>query len=1365
MELWAHINGNTYPIALGASITDALGEELDSMSIRIPHVEDFSLKPYDDVYITDTPEYPTRLYNELFVPGDGNNATFYRHFLISNYQRQEINNEGFERKRWFNFTISLISETKFLEKILMPNRTITNPLNATGKSVFWMTNHFVDRYTPKIKLSFIENEWEYFNKIRVSSTLERSRYDSYLKERMISTVEEEFKNVECQECSFNNPTLREVLTRIFQTRNFIPVVLDGVIFCRSLDYKGNHIDEITGKTWDTQTMNGDEYVDRLRKNYSQGLTGDNGCVYHEYVGFRNITSPTMTYGNLAIEVKNPIYKINKFYVCYYSKWKHNAVVKCDMTSFVIPNSTRAFLSNDIYAFQQKKPTTINGYYKDGNPNEYVFGMCDYRFNTVGYDIGSKRITGWGEQQSYTSDGVTYSRKTIIENILNFCINNAQSYSGTSDVIFEGGTSNLSLKSYHPDEEFFTVYNTEDIVAPDISENNWNELVREVSTIWGDDADKTLGENTLKMKTIFFEIEYQGMISSAVTISKDAHDGDIMAIDNQHESLALTENDGLVSQAKANRLGNKSCVVMARVGYNQPLINVGDYDEDHGICYKRTISLEMDFIAVTYYFCQDYVLMNYFTSVNSKYKSSAYASFEQSVNRDETNDVQLLLSKSERYNKSDISEFSFTANIGDVISLFSNKDDVNGSIAYYSLLAPKQGLVKFNEYDSDDLEYQYFATDRATYMSGTSMCMTSSMVDSETAGTFIRQLYPDVSSVTIDVLNVQKNDPSLSYYELYSNVDSPVKDVTGTLQDYLSLPTKRYDGSLSNMHFGFQYSSSNEMDEYYQANRTDNTEQDVVDLYLSNGENNTKLGLVYQPKISKDLIASNNEESTVFGRDESYKDAKEVISETFQIEPISQNKKDILITPYFLKLSNLFNTKIQRVVSLKRIDGDVFFAMTDQITDFEVSGNRRRVHSLGLFSAVEDYDFSNLRSIVGVNLSNMTFEFDLPTALFAEFNGNHPKVTLTIHKIVRISSENDYADVLVTVRTNKIQSNNLGWNEVREYEKSNFIIRMWNEDSFTSEQLKQKMNDPSENYGFYPQYGTNSAYGTDWNYYDDIFCVDMKNDDNQWYHNRNAHFQRTPFRKCFSFNFDSFPNGTTCFIYDVSGQLTETKTFNSEFYDPEIPVESFGSEELTQPMSLSYYSHYDLYTHGFDPEQYSGLNGPRQADLRKITEYQGTIRPQNVFWMYSEEMPTNIRKTYPTEEDLLDDGYHPLAEAENFHSAISNQLKTITFYGAIPIGSMTNSQIRSKYAEMRYVNCFFKDDNGGYHLVASVKKDEQDWPDYVDFTSEQIVVKASFYVSFLYDRSKTVYDAGTMRPDYEIDNVAGMVSDTPTCHHK
>ena len=156
MDLWARIKGKDYPIATGASFTDEFSETLDSGTIIIPHVKEIiDLKPYDDVFIHDygAGNLPDRPYGTVFDPYTekvenghvtlGTKKHFYRHMLAWTINREQVSISDTDRfdeqdvngKKYksyiFNYTISLISETKGLEAVQLPNKTISQPMRTT----------------------------------------------------------------------------------------------------------------------------------------------------------------------------------------------------------------------------------------------------------------------------------------------------------------------------------------------------------------------------------------------------------------------------------------------------------------------------------------------------------------------------------------------------------------------------------------------------------------------------------------------------------------------------------------------------------------------------------------------------------------------------------------------------------------------------------------------------------------------------------------------------------------------------------------------------------------------------------------------------------------------------------------------------------------------------------------------------------------------------------------------------------------------------------------------------------------------------------------------------------------------------------
>ena len=313
MNLTCKINGIEYPIVQGNTFSEEYNETLDSGLIIIAHVKKIKkLKPFDDVFVYDSDfkfggySYGT---NDL-KPGDvvdikGNKKPdniFFKHLLVDNYTEEFVN----LKDKTYKYKISLMSETKGLEKIQCPNISVTQPLNPDKKvPIYTYLQRFVSMYSPKFKkvMNDRTKTWVYVSKYKVDSSLEKI-----------------FGNVYPPDFSLNAPTLRDILSKLMVCKDMIPYVENGVIKAMDITQRKNEFSlEDIPTTNIVGSMSSNDYCDALRRNYSEGLSQDSTCTSVEYLGFRNSDTALMTLGNMRLETRFPIYKINKMYMCYYKK--------------------------------------------------------------------------------------------------------------------------------------------------------------------------------------------------------------------------------------------------------------------------------------------------------------------------------------------------------------------------------------------------------------------------------------------------------------------------------------------------------------------------------------------------------------------------------------------------------------------------------------------------------------------------------------------------------------------------------------------------------------------------------------------------------------------------------------------------------------------------------------------------------------------------------------------------------------------------------------------------------------------------------------------------------------------------------------
>lgn len=857
MNLTCKINGVEYPIVQGNTFADEYNETLDSGSVIIAHVKKIKkLKPFDDVFVYDSNfkfggySYGTdTLKSGDVVDTNGNKKLdniFFKHLLVDNYTEEFIN----LKDKTYKYKISLMSETKGLEKVQCPNISVTQPLNPDKKvSIYTYLQRFVSMYSPKFKkvMNDRTKTWVYAPKYKVDESLEKI-----------------FGNVYPPDFSLNAPTLRDILSKLMVCKDMIPYVENGVIKAMDITQRKNEfsLDDIP-TTNIVGSMSSNDYCDALRRNYSEGLSQNSTCRSVEYLGFRNSDSALMTLENMRLETRFPIYKINKMYMCYYKKANlynkltkdtYSFLCKQDITPLVKLNTERNVLSKDWDDFETLTPYNMQD-------------LAQYKLATIGYDIGSNHITGWGESYSYPKGWWRTDKRTYLENILRVV-----------DSISESGV-------YKADKLFSNIPNEkENIVSVD-----YGDIFDRIITPFNE-STITQVNSALDMKGLFFIIDYQGFFNGSVVVSKDDGFDNIVANDNSSSSLALLEYDGLSQKEKVNRLGNKTYQFTVRYdNYGNDLSflqNVGDYfkhdDEEDIIIYHREYSIYDTYVIATYFAAKDYVLKNYYTSVYARHRTWNLMSYGESVHRAENRKTYLLLSKdrcfyevSDSLNFSEeilnknllLSCFVENANIDTIISLdnFEEKDKINyGYISH---------------------ENNFYLTDVNSFCGGYSLCFNLKMVDNISMGSYISNPSPFYGKEydgkkweehDRNWFNTQ-NDYTGSKISLYKIVDDDETGFTKTLGFYVG-----HNDSIYQLQENLKIFNDKQIESY-------------LNIY--------KNYLLVLPKINESDLANTN---NLIGLDlDVYKDNKEYIDMTYQIEPIT-NDKNVLFSQWFMFLNDMLS---------------------------------------------------------------------------------------------------------------------------------------------------------------------------------------------------------------------------------------------------------------------------------------------------------------------------------------------------------------------------------------------------------------------------------------------------------------------------
>lgn len=721
-------------------------------------------------------------------------------------------------------------------------------------SVYEAIRQAVELYSPylKSKESADSDEWEYRRKFSIGDD-----------------VKAIFSSVAAPENQWNCPNLRDFITRLMYVKDCIPVIHDNVINCMSLSKRGViPFDDSKGLFGiENYAMDGNSYCDRLIRTYSDGLSKDNVVKCVERVGFRNSDSATLTLESLRLELAHPIYRITKIMMCHYNTMtttdsagttkSYKGVIKHDITPLVIMNSQRNLLSEDWASLNAVTPKSIKE-------------LAKYKYATVGYDVGSRYITGWGTKYTYPSGFFWSGTKTVIENIFTFASNlapygsNASSlYAKLQKLAGDGGTVNPGAEEFTTgaDSKRNALYSS-NVTINSADNQVWgSETASDLQEI---DLGKTtyagvFSNLTQKMKSLFFLVEYEGYVSASIVASKDFHDGDVVSRDNASSSLSFIESDGANQKEKVNRLGN--AIVTQPVRYSnrddiEELAQVWDgyslsdeereqeedvdtsgrmKEHDDEVLYQRKMIFERDFVQVAYTFCRNYVLRNYFTSVFAKRRPFALASYEESVERQENKTIQLRFSVDSVYyqpeSMSKVANYREATLIPTILTFYKateydedgEKIIASGIDSCYYMVFPSKNFA----YDG---QCGVFAADCQKFTSGNSACFSVSMQDNASAGVFVSDWNPTLGSY-IGNLFRSRYSTILAWKNGYNLTDADVEAtnlLTGSKQNWLMFPVDPDTGELYSMRFGVGFKEN----DYYAIDTPASLQNpDVVDNQL------------------------------------------------------------------------------------------------------------------------------------------------------------------------------------------------------------------------------------------------------------------------------------------------------------------------------------------------------------------------------------------------------------------------------------------------------------------------------------------------------------------------------------------------------
>lgn len=958
MNLVARINGKVYEIEQGVTFAEEFNETLDSGVITTYELQEkiADMLPYDDVLIysvdgkNDDGEYYYTISNQNYTfkgyPFSTANPKpkFYRHLLVDQFTEDIVNIDD----SIFKYKIELMSETKKLETIQCSTISITQPLSTKKVDIFTLIKRYVDMFSPVYKEAGENNTWHFKKRYSIDETSLKPIFEGFYAKDFTET----------------NGSLKDLLSKLFIMRDCIPYVKDDVIYAMEITKRGekfraesSEINRITG------SRTSSNYADNLRRVYSDALSSEGTTRSVEYVGFRNSDNALVTLNNMRLELGMPIYRINKIYACYYKKaklvyffknnqeyvadvyyskgsvvyyegihyiattsiqpggfpgtsplWKNIQdgedywyLCQQDITPLVKLNTERNVLSQDWFDLTEvDSPKSIEE-------------MAKFKFCTVGYNIGSNYITGWGERYTYPNKFYD-TEYTVAENII----------SKVDYFTPFGDSSSFGEMFSHP--QYTAIVSTtqsKDSNTAIYSENkDANKKIQ--SKIFLDNLVTPFSNTSLNLKGVFFIVDYQGFYNGTLTHSKDNERDDVTINDNASSPLTLLEADGVFQKSKANRFGNKSVQINARYDsfYDengnenvQPLGSVYENDkyEDDIIIYHREYAIYDNFVLATYYGTKSYVLKNYYTSVSARYRTWNIMPYNESVKRVENRKKIFLLSKDTAYYEAP-SDDDILKNFGEdkfkkIFSFFKSITQVNEVKGILNIEKPDQLNYGYIEtYDENGNVTKRVGSDINVFSSGNSLCVNLKMWDNFAQGVqinpnkyesaigalkYTKEALVGDKNVLVATLNNIKEIISPESFKTWDRANFNEAELySGSQQQWIKLTDDL--GKAKTLGFFVGHKDMSEYSTTSSQYSGDNLmiQNDIVDKY--------KTDLFYLPEIKKD-DSDINLTNIIGNKFDLYKENKDCVDMTYQLEVVSRDS-NVFVSEWMLKLSDLLANK-------------------------------------------------------------------------------------------------------------------------------------------------------------------------------------------------------------------------------------------------------------------------------------------------------------------------------------------------------------------------------------------------------------------------------------------------------------------------
>lgn len=341
-----YLNGTEIAYKPDFSITEEYSEALDTGKIIIPQVALMTIEPFDVIKIEDTTE------------------SYTKYMCVSNVHKKVVK---WSSPKLYDYEIGLISNTIRLQRIILPNRSITQSLVGTNKTIKDVIFNFVNMYAPTFTVS-----------TALSSATEY---------------------VTCPEMKWERPTLHEVFNDLLAVINACVTMTTATeISYLPFNVAGSEITDSDINGYETE-QSIEDYANTVEMDASNVVANQRNAITTDWISVRTTQGPVLTTKNAEIIVEKPIYKINSISVRWNSTFNYNITAYClEKKAYDLLKSSN---SASVWLGNGYKRHYI--YFEEGS--NVIKGLCDSETTWfVGAGSGLPILTRINNMASTTLSG-------------------------------------------------------------------------------------------------------------------------------------------------------------------------------------------------------------------------------------------------------------------------------------------------------------------------------------------------------------------------------------------------------------------------------------------------------------------------------------------------------------------------------------------------------------------------------------------------------------------------------------------------------------------------------------------------------------------------------------------------------------------------------------------------------------------------------------------------------------------------------------------------------------------------------------------------------------------------------------------------